>query len=102
MQGCDSGSDCVQLSDYSEAFFHIKDLFESERWKKIVLGKPWAYTSGATYAVYKLFPSSFIEFKISPIMMMKAVKNEVSIQIVAGKWDVLLQYHSGLFSKTDL
>lgn len=78
--GCDSDKDCVQLSDYNAAFSHIKDMFEQQRWTKVLLGKPWAYTSGATYAVYKLIPSAFVEFKNSPIMMMKAQKNEVEIK----------------------
>ena len=76
-QECDFDQDCVQLIDYDSAFSHIKDMFEQKRWNKVLLGKPWAYTSGATYAVYKLLPSSFVEFKNSPIMMMKAQKNEV-------------------------
>ena len=65
------------MSDYNAAFSHIKDLFEQQRWNKVLLGEPWAYTSGATYAVYKLFPPTFVVFKNSPIMMMKAQKNEV-------------------------
>ena len=46
----------------------------------MLLGKKWAYTGGASYAIYKLIPKLKLEFGLSPVMLMKGRKNEVEIQ----------------------
>ena len=46
----------------------------------MLLGKKWAYTGGASYAIYKLIPKVKLEFGLSPVMLMKGRKNEVEIQ----------------------
>ena len=52
----------------------------TERWTSVLLGKKWAYTGGASYAIYKLIPKVKLEFGLSPVMLMKGRKNEVEIQ----------------------
>ena len=47
------------------------------------MGKPYAYSPGATYAIYNLIPESSIDFKLSPVMLMKAKKNDLSHEIHA-------------------
>ena len=46
----------------------------------ILLSKPWAYTGGASYAIYRLVPEDKRLSDLSPIMMKKAQKNSVEIQ----------------------
>jgi len=76
---CCSEGGCVQLKPYEEAFDGVKKLSKEEKWEKVVLAKPWAYSSGATYAVYKLLPEQLVHFQNSPVMLMKAKKNQVEI-----------------------
>ena len=51
-----------------------------ESWSSVLLGKKWAYTGGASYAIYKLIPKVKLEFGLSPVMLTKGRKNEVEIQ----------------------
>ena len=51
-----------------------------ESWSSVLLGKKWAYTGGASYAIYKLIPEVKLEFGLSPVMLMKGRKNEVEVQ----------------------
>ena len=50
----------------------------ANRWEKVLLGKKWAYSGGASYAVYDKLPESKIELELSPILLMKAQKNQAS------------------------
>jgi len=76
---CDAGS-CVELKPYNDAFQDIQNLSKEENWEKVLLAKPWAYSSGATYAIYNLLPTPSVHFQSSPIMLMKAKKNQVEIE----------------------
>ena len=51
-----------------------------ESWTSVLLGRKWAYTGGASYAIYMTIPKGKIEFALSPVMLMKGRKNEVEIQ----------------------
>ena len=50
----------------------------ANRWEKVLLGKKWAYSGGASYAVYGKLPDMKIKLDLSPIMLMKAQKNQAS------------------------
>ncbi len=41
------------------------------------MGKKCAYTGGASYAIYRQIPEQKRSLEISPILLMKAQKNEV-------------------------
>ena len=58
-QDCGS-KDCVQIKDYLDIFEELPEL--SNRWDKILLGKKWAYTGGASYAIYQLIPDVSLLF----------------------------------------
>ena len=46
--------ECVQIKDYLDIFDELEEL--SGSWNKVLLGKKWAYTGGASYAIYQLIP----------------------------------------------
>ena len=43
------------------------------------MAKKWAYTGGASFAVYNLIPKDKLEFGLSPVMLAKARKNDVRV-----------------------
>ena len=68
---------CVIMKDYELIFDDLPNLIEKHKWNSILLGKKVAYSGGASYAVYKTIPSNKVTFDASPLMLMKAQKNEV-------------------------
>ena len=66
---------CVQLKNYDDIFDDLVAL--SKDWEKVLMGKRYAYTGGASYAVYGFIPKTKRVLELSPIMLMKAQKNEV-------------------------
>ena len=65
----------MELRDY-EAIF--EDLPSLERdWNKVLLGKKQAYSGGASYAIFGLISENKRKLALSPVMLMKAQKNEV-------------------------
>ena len=58
-------------------FDELPDLIEKHNWNSILLGKKWAYSGGASYAIYNKVPSNKAKFDLSPVMLMKAIKNKV-------------------------
>ena len=73
---CDHDT-CVQIKDYEAIFEELPRL--QEDWNKILLGKKYAYSGGASYAVYGLISESKRTLELSPVMLMKAQKNEVKV-----------------------
>ena len=65
----------MEIRDYESIFEDLPRL--ADNWKKVLLGKKWAYTGGASYAIYGVIPESKRILELSPIMLMKAQKNEV-------------------------
>ena len=68
---------CVDIRDYDFIFDELPSLIEKHNWNSILLGKKWAYSGGASYAIYNVIPKEKITFNLSPVMLMKAVKNKV-------------------------
>ena len=66
---------CVQIKDYEAIFEDLPGL--QENWTKVLLGKKYAYSGGASYAVFGLISESKRKLELSPVMLMKAQKNEV-------------------------
>ena len=78
LQDCQPIS-CVEIREYGDIFDDLSNL--SNKWQNVLLGKKWAYSGGASYAVYGFIPESKRKLELSPIMLMKAQKNEVSFNL---------------------
>ena len=74
---CKGGPQCVQLKDYTAL---LPDLKQDQSGGKVLLGKPWAYTGGASYAVFSSVPEERRLVDLSPIMLAKSQKNEVEVR----------------------
>jgi hypothetical protein len=76
LQEClDGNAKCVQIRDYEAIFDELTDL--SDHWDVVLMGKKWAYSGGASFAVYGLVSEDKKRLELSPIMLMKATKNKV-------------------------
>ena len=71
---------CVELRDIEHS---LKDLTEwlsfHPEISRLLLTKPSNYLSGASYAVYSALPDTVAKLDHSPVLQMKAVKNEAEI-----------------------
>ena len=74
---CKGGLQCVQLRDYTAL---LTDLEQDKSEGKMLLGKPWAYTGGASYAVFSAVAEERRLIELSPIMLAKSQKNEVEVE----------------------
>ena len=73
---CKGGPGCVHLKDYTGL---LGDLEQDKGKGKILLGQPWAYTGGASYAVFNAVPEARRLVDLSPIMLAKSQKNAVEV-----------------------
>ena len=69
-------------ADYEQIFDDLGTL--TQNWKSVILGKKWAYTGGASFAIYNAIPEDVLDFGLSPVMLMKSRKNDVEIAGVYG------------------
>ena len=76
----DCGDTCVELRDIEHS---LKDLTEwlslHPEISQLLLTKPSNYLSGASYAVYSALPHNVTKLDHSPVLQMKAVKNEAEV-----------------------
>ena len=75
--GADPVDLCVELKDYNLILDQLPGLIQEHNWDSILLGKKWAYSGGASYAIYNTIPKNKATFDLSPVMLMKAIKNKV-------------------------
>ncbi|GLV45292.1 uncharacterized protein CBL_05392 [Carabus blaptoides fortunei] len=68
----------VTLHEYDDIWTSLRTL--SQQWHKILLPSKWVYTAGVSRAIYTTVPEEKRLSKPSPIMYLKAQKNEVEIQ----------------------
>jgi len=66
------------LRDYQDVFDDVRAL--GDQWKKVLLGKKWAYTQGPSFAIYRQLDAEKLEFNVGPVLLMKASKNEAEIR----------------------
>ena len=71
------------MKDYDLIFDDLPNLIEKHKWNSILLGKKVAYSGGASYAIYNTIPSNKVTFDASPVMLMKAQKNEVQWKLTS-------------------
>ena len=68
---------CVEIRDYNFFLDELPGLVKTHNWNSVLLGKKLAYSGGASYAVYSAIPEDKVKFENSPVMLMKAQKNDV-------------------------
>eukprot|EP00092_Neocalanus_flemingeri_P014896 GFUD01016088.1.p1 GENE.GFUD01016088.1~~GFUD01016088.1.p1 ORF type:complete len:725 (+),score=200.23 GFUD01016088.1:283-2457(+) len=78
--GCEGSLNCVIIREYDQVFKDLSGEAGNNVEGKILLGKPWAYTGGASFAIYNAVEESKRLLELSPIMLKKAQKNEVEVQ----------------------
>eukprot|EP00091_Calanus_sinicus_P007667 TRINITY_DN18846_c0_g1_i1.p1 TRINITY_DN18846_c0_g1~~TRINITY_DN18846_c0_g1_i1.p1 ORF type:complete len:222 (-),score=50.66 TRINITY_DN18846_c0_g1_i1:20-685(-) len=78
--GCEGSKECVTIKEYKEVFSDLMGDPGQSVEKKILLGKPWAYTGGASFAIYKAVKEEKRLLELSPIMLRKAQKNDMEIK----------------------
>ena len=76
---CKGGLLCVQINDYTALLADLEQDNRSEE-GRILLGKPWAYTGGASYAVFSAVAEERRLVELSPIMLAKSQKNDVEVR----------------------
>jgi len=69
--GCQQTNTCVHIKDYDSS---LKDLKDHENWTEKVL-----FTNKTLFAIYESIPESKVLFSESPLIVMKAVKNEAEV-----------------------
>jgi len=72
-------NECVIIKEYGEFLHDLTNVLQ-ENEEKILLSKPWAYTGGASFAIYDAVDESKRLLGLSPIMFRKAQKNNVEIK----------------------
>jgi len=78
--GCRGSKDCVTIRKYADIFNDLDGALGEQIDEKILLGKPWAYTGGASFAIYNAVKQENRLLELSPIMMRKAQKNDMEIE----------------------
>jgi len=71
---------CVVLRKYKNILKELPAVVENTLDGKVLLSKPWAYTGGASFAIYDALEVSRRLLEYSPIMFRKAQKNKVEIR----------------------
>ncbi|XP_011306386.1 xaa-Pro aminopeptidase 1 isoform X2 [Fopius arisanus] len=70
-------ADCVRIVNYSEIWNDLRTL--SQSWSKAWLPAPCVYAQGVSRQIYVSIPSSKRYFEPSPIIALRAVKNDIEI-----------------------
>jgi len=79
-EDCYSSHTCVTIKDFETSRQDISDwIHQQESLEVLLLTKPSNYLSGANYAIYSTIPEDYKKLGDSPILDMKAIKNEVEI-----------------------
>jgi len=78
--GCEGSLRCVIIKEYANIFKDLAGETGKDVKGQILLGKPWAYTGGASFAIYNAVEENKRLLELSPIMLRKAQKNEMEIK----------------------
>ncbi|KAK4301818.1 hypothetical protein Pmani_026085 [Petrolisthes manimaculis] len=76
---CD-GQECVTINEYNSVLNRLRALKISNDVKKVMMGGKYSYSGGASYAVYSAVPEELRLKVTSPVLLMKARKNQVESQ----------------------
>jgi len=75
---CPSKHNCVTIKNIQTSLEDISNwVHEQDHLETLLVTKPSKYLSGANYAVYRSIPEDYRKLGDSPILEMKAIKNEV-------------------------
>ncbi|XP_058813731.1 xaa-Pro aminopeptidase ApepP isoform X2 [Topomyia yanbarensis] len=69
---------CVQVKDYEDVWRDLRTL--SQHWKRILVPSTVVFDLGASEAIYSVIPRELVLNKPSPIIFLRAQKNEVERQ----------------------
>lgn len=68
-------ADCVHMKNYNEIWQDLRTL--SQQWRRVLLPTTCVYDMGVSEAIYSTIPKQIIVERISPIIYMRAQKNEI-------------------------
>ncbi|XP_055524696.1 xaa-Pro aminopeptidase ApepP [Wyeomyia smithii] len=69
---------CVQVKDYQDVWRDLRTL--SQHWKRVLVPSADVFEMGASEAIYSATPRELILNKPSPIILLRAQKNEIERQ----------------------
>ncbi|XP_053682697.1 xaa-Pro aminopeptidase ApepP [Sabethes cyaneus] len=69
---------CVQVRDYQDVWRDLRTL--SQHWKRVLVPSADVFEMGASEAIYSAIPRELILNKPSPIILLRAQKNEIERQ----------------------
>ncbi|KAK7068099.1 Xaa-Pro aminopeptidase 2 [Halocaridina rubra] len=72
--------ECVTISEYSTVLTRLQALQLDHGIRKVLLPSKYSYSGGVSYAIYSAVPEDKRLFVTSPVLFMKARKNEVEVQ----------------------
>ncbi|XP_042885585.1 uncharacterized protein LOC122261838 isoform X2 [Penaeus japonicus] len=72
--------ECVIISEYTAILDRLRALELNTGVSKVMLGKKYSYSGGASYAVYSAVPERKRHVRVSPVLSMKARKSPEEIQ----------------------
>jgi len=77
---CEASNICVELRQLDERVGELAQLAEHlDQGLKLGLSRPSTYLSGAMYDIYSAVPEEKRKLINSPVLLMKAIKNEVEV-----------------------
>jgi len=77
---CQQSMTCVVIKNVDSKLQDISDwIHKQENLETLLITKPSNYLSGANYAIYQTIPEANRKLGDSPILDMKAIKNEVEV-----------------------
>lgn len=68
-------ADCVHIKNYNEIWQDLRTL--SQQWRRVLIPATCVYDMGVSEAIYTSVPKHMIVERISPIIYMRAQKNEI-------------------------
>ncbi|XP_063704298.1 uncharacterized protein LOC134833781 isoform X2 [Culicoides brevitarsis] len=66
---------CIYLKKYEDIFDDIRTF--SQKWRRVLVPAPSTFDHGASEAIYSAFHDGMVFEKVSPVIYMRAQKNEV-------------------------
>ena len=79
--GCDDSPNpsCVTFRDWSTVVADLSQWAGDHSDAAVLVTSPSMYSGGSSFAVYEAFPVGMARFDFSPLVVPRAIKNEVKI-----------------------
>ncbi|XP_070000806.1 uncharacterized protein [Penaeus vannamei] len=72
--------ECVVINEYTAILNRLRALEVTNGVNKVMMGKKYSYSGGASYAIYSAVPEEKRVVATSPVLLMKARKNPTEVQ----------------------